>query len=321
MQRKNIMPDIVIAALFPGQGSQALGMGRDFYNNSRAAKAILDRAEVTLPGLLELMWQGPEDQLQRTANQQPALVAAATAAFAAYREASGATPAYAAGHSLGEFSAYVAAGSLGLSQALRLVRKRGQYMQEAVPEGQGAMAAVLKTDREHVALVCQETEGVVEVANLNAPGQTVIAGEAAAVAAASARLKAEKARTIPLKVSAPFHCSLMAPAAKALAQDLAAISFTTPQFPVVANVSADIVADISQAPVLLTEQVTATVRWTESLQRLWDMGARVFIEFGSGSVLCALAKKTLDNPQVFAVQDMASLETTLQAINQLHTQA
>jgi [acyl-carrier-protein] S-malonyltransferase len=301
----------MIAALFPGQNSQVVGMAKDFYEQSPAARALLERAESTLPGLLQLMWEGPEDALKLTANQQPALVAAAAAAFAAYREAGGELPTYAAGHSLGEFSAHVAAESLKLADALILVRKRGEYMQAAVPEGVGAMAAIMKTDREHVERVCRETAGVVEVANLNSPEQTVISGEAAAVIVASERLKNEKARVIPLKVSAPFHCSLMRPAAERLALDLAQISFQVPAFGIICNVTADLLGTIHDAPNLLERQVTAAVRWVESIKKLQRLGVTRFIEFGSGRVLTGLVSRIIENADARAVTDMASLREAL----------
>jgi len=301
----------VIAVLFPGQNSQTVGMAKDFYDGSAAAKAVLDEAEAALPGLLTMMWEGPEETLKLTANQQPALVAAGAAAFAAYLEAGGTPPSYAAGHSLGEFTAHVAAGSLSVGEAVRLVHKRGTYMQEAVPESDGAMAAILKTDRAHVQRVCEATSGVVEVANLNAPEQTVISGEKGAVAAASERLRAEGARAVPLKVSAPFHCRLMKPAAERLAQDLKALTFRTPCFPVVCNVTADVLADASEAPALLEQQVTAPVRWVESLERLRTLGVTRFLEFGSGNVLTGLLKRTLQDPVAFAITDMTTLEEAL----------
>ena len=302
------------AALFPGQNSQVVGMASDLYNGSAAAKAVLDRAEAALPGLLELMWRGPEDTLKLTANQQPALVAAGAAAFAAYREAGGEAPAYVAGHSLGEFTAHVVAGSLDLADAVKLVHKRGRYMQEAVPSGQGAMAAILKTDRAHAERVCTEvaeTGGIVEIANLNAPEQTVISGEAAAVGRAAERLKAEGARTVMLNVSAPFHCSLMRPAAEKLAHDLQAVRFSPPQIPIVCNVTADVMKSVSDAPGLLEQQVTAPVRWAETLERLQRLGVTRFLEFGSGNVLSGLVKRTLKGVPAQAVTDMRSLEEAL----------
>ncbi len=301
----------MIAALFPGQNSQVVGMAKDLYGGSGAARRVLDEAEAALPGLLSLMWHGPEDALKRTANQQPALVAAGAAAFAAYLEAGGERPAYAAGHSLGEFTAHVAAGSLGLADAVQLVHKRGRYMQEAVPMGQGAMAAILKTNREHVARVCAEAEGVVEIANLNAPEQTVISGEAEAVAAAGKRLRAEGARVVTLNVSAPFHCSLMRPAAAALAEDLRRIQLGTPQFPILCNVTADVLRGVGEVPKLLERQVTAPVRWAETLERLYALGVTRFVEFGSGGVLTGLVRRTLKGVSAVAVTDPKSLEEAL----------
>jgi [acyl-carrier-protein] S-malonyltransferase len=301
----------VIAGLFPGQNSQVVGMTRDLYKGSRAAKGVLDEAEGALPGLLELMWRGPEDVLKLTANQQPALVAVGAAAFAAYLEAGGERPAYLAGHSLGEFTAHVAAGSLALADAVALVHKRGRYMQEAVPAGQGAMAAILKTGRDHVARVCTETSGVVEIANLNTPEQTVISGEAEAVAGAAEQLRAEGARVVMLNVSAPFHCTLMHPAAERLAADLKGVAFGTPQLPIICNVTADLLVDISEAAGLLERQVTAPVRWVETLQRLQELGVTRVIEFGSGNVLSGLVKRTLKDVPAVAVTDMKSLEEAL----------
>ncbi len=301
----------MIAALFPGQNSQALGMARDFYDHSPAARGVLGRAEKTLPGLLDLMFAGPEEALRLTANQQPALLAAGAAAFAAYLEAGGEAPQLAAGHSLGEFTAYVAAGVLGLEDALHLVRKRGEYMQAAVPEGMGGMAAVLKLERPNIERICRETPGVVEIANFNAPGQTVISGERAAVALAGERLKAEGARVVPLKVSAPFHCSLMKSAALQLAQDLSLTPFKAPRFKIVCNVTVEVLATVEDAPDLLERQVTAPVRWLESVRRLEELGAVRYLEFGSGEVLTGLVKRILPASDARAVTDMKALREVL----------
>ncbi len=304
----------MIAALFPGQNSQVVGMAQEFYDVSPAAKSILDRAEAALPGLLDIMWKGPEDTLKLTANQQPALVAAGVAAFAAYTEAGGERPSCAAGHSLGEFTAHVVAGSLQLEDALKLVRKRGQYMQDAVPEGQGAMAAALKVDAAQVKEVCEEVAknsgGTVEVANYNSPEQTVISGEQGAVQKASEKLKERRARVVPLNVSAPFHCRLMKPAADKLATILRETEFRTPSFPVLSNVTADVV-EIEHAPRLLEEQVTHAVRWVELTKRLQDLGITTFLEFGSGKVLSGLIKrmdKTADAKSVYDPETLASLQ-------------
>jgi len=298
-----------VAALFPGQGSQAVGMAQELYSASPAAKRVLDEAEATLPGLLALMWEGPAEELQLTANQQPALVAAGAAAYAAYREAGGAEAHFAAGHSLGEYTALVAAGCLSVSAAVRLVRKRGAYMQAAVAPGAGAMAAVLKLEESTIREVLADLgpHEVVAVANLNAPGQTVVSGSAAGVERAAAVLKERGARVIPLKVSAPFHSPLMQPAAERLAADLATEVFDEPAFVVVCNVTAEPLPNAASAARLLTEQVTAPVRWVECVQQLSALGATRYIEFGSGKVLTALLERILPGAAGAAVTDSASL--------------
>ena len=302
------------AALFPGQNSQAIGMARDFHDGSPAARRVLEEAEATLPGLLELMFEGPEEELKLTANQQPALVAAAAAAWAAWLEAGGPRPQLAAGHSLGEFSALTASGSLKLSDALRLVRRRGELMQEAVRPGAGAMAAVMKLDGDKIRAAIAGLSGTVEVANLNSPAQTVISGAEAGVAAATAALKELGGRVIPLKVSAPFHCSLMQPAADQLAPLLAATEFAAGDFPVLSNVTAREHVNGGHAD-LLTRQVTGTVRWVESQEHLAAQGISRFVEFGSGQVLTGLVGRTLEGAQAWAVTDMASLQAALEGVN------
>ena len=301
----------LIAAVFPGQGSQAIGMAQDFYQNSQAAKEILDRAELALPGLLEIMWQGPKESLTLTENQQPALVAAGAAAFAAYKEAKGKSPSFAAGHSLGEYTAHVASGALAIEDAVVLVNKRGKYMQEAVAEGVGAMAAILKTDNKTIEEVCKNTAGVVEIANYNSAGQTVISGEKQAVEAASEKLKSLKARAIPLKVSAPFHCSLMQSAADKLTKDLEKIEFKQASFPVISNVKAEIIQSPDEINKLLAQQVTASVRWLETIQNLDSLGVTSYYEFGSGKVLTGLIKRILKDAQAFSITEMANLEEVI----------
>ena len=302
------------AALFPGQGSQSVGMAKAFYDASPAARAALDVAEAALPGLLALMWEGPAEELQKTANQQPALVAAGAAAYAAWLEAGGPQAEFVAGHSLGEFTALVAAGSLDLADAVRLVRARGEAMQLAVPEGEGAMAAILKVSADAVeaAVDALRADGfVVDVANYNAPEQTVISGRPDGVAAAAARLKEAGARAVPLKVSAPFHCRLMEPAAEALRPHLAAVALRPLGAGLVANVSADLVPDVEVERRLLASQVTAPVRWTDSLRRLADLGAGRFVEFGSGAVLTGLVGRTLAGATAVAVAAPEALKGAL----------
>lgn len=286
-------------------------MARALHDASAAARRVMEESEATLPGLLTVMWEGPVEELTRTENAQPALLAAGTAALAAYREAGGRSVAYAAGHSLGEFTALVAAGALRLADALRLVRARGEAMQGAVPVGAGAMAAVVKTDAAHVARVCAATDGVVEVANLNSPQQTVISGEADAVARASAQLKAEGARAIPLRVSAPFHCSLMRPAADALAPLLDRVALAEPTLGVVCNVTAELLPAPEAARELLLRQVTEPVRWVETLQRLQALGVTRFLEFGGGAVLTGLVERTLPGLEALRVDDPETLSAAL----------
>jgi len=294
-------------------------MGRELYQASPAAAALLDAAESALPGLLELMWHGPDTALQLTENQQPALVAAGAAAYAAYRERGGRQPVIAAGHSLGEYTAHVAAGSLGIEDAVRLVRARGRYMQDAVPAGVGAMAAILKLEtsaiEEVLAALNSETRAageLVAIANLNAPGQTVVSGTANGVAHAVERLKELGARAIPLKVSAPFHCVLMAPAAELLAVDLRAAHFAPAAFPVMSNVTAKPLEDPGDAARLLTEQVTSTVRWVDCMRFMAaraDSGPGVrFVEFGAGEVLTNLARRIIQDVDAVALFDKATLE-------------
>lgn len=299
-----------IAALFPGQGSHALGMGQAVAAAFPVARSVLEEAELAVPGLSTLMTTGPREDLTLTANQQPALVAASVAVYRAWKEATGLTPDFAAGHSLGEYSAHVAAGTLSLQDALRLTRRRGELMQAAVPAGIGAMSAVMG-DPAVVREVLGETEGVAEIANLNAPTQTVISGEKAATEAAGAALKARGLKAIALKVSAPFHCSLMESARSGLAGDLHAATYRQMEFPVVANVSAEAVSDPAQVAALLEAQITGTVRWVESVHRLAVLGADTFIEFGQGTVLTGLVKRILPDARTFNIHTPDDIQAFL----------
>lgn len=293
-----------IAALFPGQGSHAVGMGTDIAAEHEIAEDVYAAKDEALPGLRHLVEAGPFDELTMTANQQPALVAASIAAYAAWFDARKIRPAFAAGHSLGEYSALVASGALGLADALRLTRKRGELMQSAVPAGLGAMSAVMG-DPLVVAEVCAQvsasTGGVVQPANYNAPTQTVISGSKDAVDTANAELKARGLKAIPLKVSAPFHCPLMQPAQEGLTPDLRATDFLDPTIPVYANVTAQPHLSAQDWPDLLSRQIIGSVRWVETIQALAEAGATVFIEFGPGTVLTGLVRRILPSAKTLNV--------------------
>lgn len=306
----------MIAALFPGQGSQVVGMGRELLDGGGAGRETLERAFDVLRDLRPLMLDGPPDALQLTENAQPALVAHGVAAYRAWCARRGRGADLAAGHSLGEFAAHVAAGSLELDDALRLVRARGRSMQAAVPVGEGAMAAVLKLEPDEVRACCRAASaaGVVEVANLNAPGQTVISGHKAAVAEASERARARGGRAVPLNVSAPFHSSLMAPARERLARELSIVEFRDPRFPVVANVTARPVRAAHEIRRLLAEQVTAPVRWVECVRTLWELGARTFVEFGPGTAVSGMVKRILPDARTLHAATPGDLDALAEAL-------
>jgi [acyl-carrier-protein] S-malonyltransferase len=287
----------LLALLFPGQGSQEVGMGRDVCEASPAARAVFERADAALGlPLAKLCFEGPEQELRRTEIQQPALLTTSIALLRALEEQGPLAPAYLLGHSLGEYTALVAAGALPFEDAVTLVHARGRFMQEAVPPGRGAMAAVLGIGADAVAEVCRqaarETGAVVSPANLNAPEQTVIAGDAEAVERATALAKAAGARrTVALAVSAPFHCALMRPAAEKLAAELARVRFAAPKPPVVTNVEAEPNTDPARIPALLAEQVTAPVRFVECVRKLAALGVRRVVEVGPGGVLNGLVAR------------------------------
>jgi [acyl-carrier-protein] S-malonyltransferase len=284
----------VIAFVFPGQGSQRVGMGQALAEAFPVCRAVFDEADEALgEPLSRVCFEGPDDQLRLTENTQPAILTVSVAA-ARLLSSRGIVPAMAAGHSLGEYSAHVAVGTLAFADAVRTVRRRGRYMQEAVPVGQGAMAAILGLDAAAVAQACAEAaEGdVVAPANLNAPGQVVIAGTAAAVARAGVRAKALGARrVVPLPVSAPFHCALMRPAQERLAPELCALPLQAPSVPVVANVDAAPKTDGPSAIDALVRQVSAPVRWEEVVRTLASAGIRAYVEVGPGTVLSGLVRK------------------------------
>jgi [acyl-carrier-protein] S-malonyltransferase len=283
----------VIAFIFPGQGSQKVGMGRSLADAFPEARAAFDEAEAALPGLTKVIFEGPDADLVLTENAQPAIL---TMSIAAQRvlAARGIEPAFVAGHSLGEYSANVAAGALRFGDAVRIVRRRGQYMQEAVPVGAGSMAAILGLDADAVARACEEAaQGeVVSPANINGAGQVVIAGATAAVQRAGERAKALGARrVIPLAVSAPFHCALLKPAEERLEPELRTLAVQNPRVPVVANVDAEPKRDAASAIDALVRQVSAPVRWEQVVRRLASEGVTNYVEVGPGTVLSGLVKK------------------------------
>ncbi len=310
----------IISFLFPGQGSQAVGMGRDLYEQFPAARAVFDEADETLGySLSKLCFDGPEEQLKQTEFTQPAILAASVATARVLAE-HGITPAVAAGHSLGEYSAHVVAGTMSFADAVRTVRARGQFMQQAVPEGKGAMAAILGLDAASIAELCQqasdEHDEIVAPANMNSPGQTVISGDVAAVARASELCREAGAkRTVDLPVSAPFHCKLMEPAAELLASELERVVFNDPRIPVASNVDARFVTRRAEVRDCLIRQVTGAVRWTECIDLLRTTGgATMFIEVGPGRVLSGLLRQIDRALSSVHVEDSASLEKTLAAI-------
>ncbi len=305
-----------IAFLFPGQGSQTVGMGRELKERFPAAAEVFAEADEALGfSISKLCFEGPLEELRLTENTQPAILTVSVAAFRVLAER-GVQPAIAAGHSLGEWSAHVAAGTLGFADAVRAVKARGRAMQDAVPAGQGAMAAVLQLDAAQVAEACAEAAAetglTVQPANLNSPGQTVISGAAAAVEKASALCKAKGARrAVPLPVSAPFHCALMQPAEQEVARVLESIPLSDPQIPVAANVTGNLVNTADEARQALIRQVTGAVRWGDCIKTLAGAGVQVFLEVGPGKVLSGLMKQIDPAPKALNVEDAASLEKTL----------
>lgn len=306
-----------LAWFFPGQGSQSVGMGRDLRDASPAARAVFDAADAALgEGLTDLILNGPEERLTLTENAQPAIVTVSMAALAALRERlpdhEAVRPSFAAGHSLGEYSALVAAGALPLEAAVRLVRARGKAMQSAVPPGVGAMAAIMGIDdRARLEALCREAsqgDESVQPANFNAPGQVVIAGHASAVARASELATKERGKAIALKVSAPFHCALMAPAARALQGELERVVIGAPAFPVVANFDATPNADAGRVKELLVRQVDGAVRWEDSVRRMVADGVTHALEIGPGKVLAGLCRRISKELKVLSVSDMTALD-------------
>ena len=306
-----------VAFLFPGQGSQSIGMGKELADKYLIARQTFEEADETLGyKLSQVCFEGPEDQLRLTEITQPAILTASVAAWRILNE-KGLRPSFVAGHSLGEYSAHVAAGTLSFAEAVRTVRNRGKYMQEAVPVGVGAMAAILGMEFEKVTAVCSDAaQGeVCEPANINSPEQIVISGHTAAVERA-AKLADERGakRAKLLPVSAPFHCSLMKPAQDRLSVDLASITFRKPAVGVVCNADAALLEDADRSRDALIRQVTGSVKWDQSMRALIAQGVQTFVEVGPGKVLCGLMRQIDRSKSCVNAADEASLQKTLEQL-------
>ncbi|HEX8852050.1 MAG TPA: ACP S-malonyltransferase [Pyrinomonadaceae bacterium] len=310
----------MIAYIFPGQGAQYAGMGRELAEQFAAARAVFDEADEALGfSLSRLCFEGPAEELQLTENTQPAILTTSIAALRSMEAEGFSVPDFVAGHSLGEYSALVAAGGLSLRDAVRVVRARGRYMQEAVPVGVGAMAAILGAEAETISAACAEAAGeeVCAPANINSPGQVVIAGHAGAVERASALLKERGTkRAMRLNVSAPFHCALMRPAQERLEKDFEQLAFSDLSVPLVSNVDAAPVRASEAAREGLVRQVSSAVRWRESVEFLVREGVTLFVEVGPGKVLSGLVRQTAgkDAVRCLNVEDAASLSAARAAL-------
>jgi [acyl-carrier-protein] S-malonyltransferase len=304
---------VTLAMIFPGQGSQAVGMLQGYRGLPEVDAVRGEAARVLGAPFVQLLDEGPAEQLNLTVNTQPAMVTAGYAAYRAWRALGGAEPAVVAGHSLGEYTALVAAGALSFAECLPLVRFRAQAMQEAVPEGEGAMAAILSLEDDKVVAACRDAGGEVQAVNFNAPGQVVIAGEKSAVARAIEACKARGAkRAMPLPVSAPFHSSLMKPAAARLKPRLDETGVLAPRIPVINNVDVSIATEPARIRDALVRQAASPVRWVETIRSMREMGVTRIVECGPGKVLAGMTRRIWPEVESFALADRASLEQALQ---------
>lgn len=308
------------AFVFPGQGSQKVGMMQDLYNEYEEVRQVFEKADAALGySIKDLCFNGPDTELVKTANTQPAILTASVACYEVLKE-KGFKPDVVGGHSLGEYTALVAAGSLRFEDAVVLVHKRGQYMQEAVPLGEGGMAAILALSREKVVEVCEEVSkevGLVQAVNFNCPGQIVIAGAQKAVEAATEKMKEAGAkRAVMLPVSAPFHSKLMDPAALKLKEELDKVVISAPQIPIVANINGHILASAEEIKSSLVKQAANSVLWEDCVATMIDFGATRFVEVGPGKVLTGFTKKINKDMELSNVEDMESLEKVIEFLKE-----
>ena len=306
------------ALLFPGQGSQVVGMGVEFYNNFDLVKRIFQEADDKLKySISKLMLEGPEDQLRLTKNTQPAILTLSYSIFRVLREEFNfdfKQFKYFLGHSLGEYSALVCSDALSFSDALYLLHERGNAMQEAVPIGKGSMIAVLGikiNDIKELIKLRKSNKGVCEVANDNADGQIIISGDKESVNSFQLLLKEKKIKSIPLKVSAPFHCSLMKPAAETMKKKIDETKFNNPEFNIISNVTAKIEKESINIKKLLVDQITSTVKWRESINNVFNLGVTNFVEIGPGKVLSGMVKRTVKNAKCFSINSIADIENLI----------
>lgn len=310
-----------LAVVFPGQGSQYVGMGKDLYDNSSEARALFEKADQLLGySLSSVCFHGPEEELRKTPVTQPAMLTTSTVLFREFSKRNKIPVQVVAGHSLGEYSALVAAECLCFEEAVQLVEKRGRLMEEAASKGEGGMAAVLGLERSAVEKACREASaaGKVEIANYNCPGQIVISGTAGGLEKAAELCRALGAkRIVTLNVSGPFHSSLMKPAEENLAQILKETVINAPKYPFICNVTADFVSDVEEIREFLTRQVSHSVLWEDMVQNMIAHGVDTFVEIGPGKVLTGLIRKINREVTVYNIEDLTSLENTLAKLEEV----